>query len=132
MIKKEFLEQSILATMLEENYLIMDSQLKPEMFYGQHHRQLFNLQIIQTNGDKEHSAVALGKIGRDLKQMAKEFNCPVICLSQHIRNVEARSNNSGSMLIPSTGKTTIFSSTSRNRTAKIACCVPIKSSCKTR
>ncbi|MCM3722095.1 replicative DNA helicase [Solibacillus isronensis] len=43
MIKKEFLEQSILATMLEENYLIMDSQLKPEMFYGQHHRQLFML-----------------------------------------------------------------------------------------
>ena len=30
--KKEFLEQSILTTMLEENYLIMDSQLKPEMF----------------------------------------------------------------------------------------------------
>jgi len=30
LIKKEFLEQSILATMLEENYLIMDSQLKPE------------------------------------------------------------------------------------------------------
>lgn len=43
LIKKEFLEQSILATMLEENYLIMDSQLKPEMFYGQHHRQLFML-----------------------------------------------------------------------------------------
>ncbi|MGN7477254.1 replicative DNA helicase [Solibacillus silvestris] len=41
MIKKEFLEQSILATMLEENYLILDSQLKPEMFYGQYHRQLF-------------------------------------------------------------------------------------------
>lgn len=43
MIKKEYLEQSILATMLEENYLILDSQLKPEMFYGQHHRQLFKL-----------------------------------------------------------------------------------------
>jgi len=43
LIKKEYLEQSILATMLEENYLILDSQLKPEMFYGQHHRQLFKL-----------------------------------------------------------------------------------------
>ncbi|MER2030860.1 MAG: DnaB-like helicase N-terminal domain-containing protein [Solibacillus sp.] len=51
MIKKEFLEQSILATMLEENYLIMDSQLKPEMFYGQHHRQLFLLmQQLVTEG----------------------------------------------------------------------------------
>lgn len=51
MIKKEFLEQSILATMLEENYLIMDSQLKPEMFYGQHHRQLFMLmQQLLTEG----------------------------------------------------------------------------------
>ena len=51
MIKKEFLEQSILATMLEENYLIMDSQLKPEMFYGQHHRQLFTLmQQLVTEG----------------------------------------------------------------------------------
>lgn len=43
MIKKEYLEQSILATMLEENYLILDSQLKPEMFYGQYHRQLFKM-----------------------------------------------------------------------------------------
>lgn len=51
LIKKEFLEQSILATMLEENYLIMDSQLKPEMFYGQHHRQLFMLmQQLVTEG----------------------------------------------------------------------------------
>lgn len=51
LIKKEFLEQSILATMLEENYLIMDSQLKPEMFYGQHHRQLFILmQQLVTEG----------------------------------------------------------------------------------
>lgn len=51
LIKKEFLEQSILATMLEENYLIMDSQMKPEMFYGQHHRQLFMLmQQLVTEG----------------------------------------------------------------------------------
>ena len=51
LIKKEFLEQSILATMLEENYLIMDSQLKPEIFYGQHHRQLFMLmQQLVTEG----------------------------------------------------------------------------------
>ncbi|OUZ40379.1 hypothetical protein CBM15_00550 [Solibacillus kalamii] len=50
------------------------------------------LQIIQTDGDYEHSAMAMGKISRALKQMAKEFNCPVICLSQLNRNVEARSN----------------------------------------
>lgn len=42
-MKKELLEKSILGTMLEENYLIMDSQLKPEMFMGQHHRVLFTL-----------------------------------------------------------------------------------------
>lgn len=43
MIKKEYMEQSILATMLQENYLILESQLKPDMFYGQHHRQLFTM-----------------------------------------------------------------------------------------
>ncbi len=36
--------------------------------------------------------MAMGKISRALKQMAKEFNCPVVCLSQLNRNVEARSN----------------------------------------
>lgn len=50
------------------------------------------LRIIQTDGDYEHSAMAMGKISRALKQMAKEFNCPIICLSQLNRNVEARSN----------------------------------------
>lgn len=43
MIKKEFLEHSILGTMLEENYLILDSQLTPDMFFGQHHRTLFTM-----------------------------------------------------------------------------------------
>lgn len=42
-MKKEFLEKSILGTMLEENYLILDSNLTPEMFYGQHHRMLFTM-----------------------------------------------------------------------------------------
>lgn len=42
-MKREFLEKSILGTMLEENYLILDSQLTPEMFYGQHHRMLFTM-----------------------------------------------------------------------------------------
>lgn len=42
-MKKEFLEQGILGTMLEENYLILDSGLTPEMFYGQHHRMLFTM-----------------------------------------------------------------------------------------
>ena len=50
-MKKEFLEQSILGTMLEENYLIKDSQLKPDMFIGQYHRQLFSmmLELVQQN-----------------------------------------------------------------------------------
>ena len=42
-MKKEFLEQSLLGTMLEENYLILDSQLTPDMFYGRHHRMLFTM-----------------------------------------------------------------------------------------
>lgn len=42
-MKKEFLEQSLLGTMLEENYLILDSGLTPDMFYGQHHRMLFSM-----------------------------------------------------------------------------------------
>lgn len=47
------------------------------------------LQIIQTESD-EYSAQALGKVSRGLKQMAKELNCPVVCLSQLNRNVEGR------------------------------------------
>ena len=40
-MKKDFLEQSLLGTMLEQNYLILDSQLTLDMFFDQNHRALF-------------------------------------------------------------------------------------------
>lgn len=42
-MKKEFLEKSILGSMIQENYLITESQLMPEMFMGRHHRQIFKM-----------------------------------------------------------------------------------------
>lgn len=60
-MKKGFLEQSILGTMLEEN-------------------------------DQDFSAIFTSKTSRSLKQMAKEFNCHIVCLSQLNRNVESRGN----------------------------------------
>ncbi|WP_341322197.1 DnaB-like helicase C-terminal domain-containing protein [Solibacillus sp. FSL H8-0523] len=60
-MKKAFLEQSILGTMLEVN-------------------------------DQEFSAIFTSKTSRSLKQMAKEFNCPIVCQSQLNRNVKARGN----------------------------------------
>lgn len=48
------------------------------------------LQIIKSDNDQDFSAVATSKISRSLKQMAKELNCPVVCLSQLNCNVESR------------------------------------------
>ena len=49
------------------------------------------LQIINTESNVDNTTVALSKVSRGLKQMAKELNCPVVCLSQLNRNVETRS-----------------------------------------
>ena len=48
------------------------------------------LQIIRTNNPKDNQTQQVGQISRDLKQMAREFNCPVVCLSQLNRSVEQR------------------------------------------
>lgn len=48
------------------------------------------LQIIRANNPKDNHTQQIGQISRDLKQMAREFNCPVVCLSQLNRSVEQR------------------------------------------
>lgn len=48
------------------------------------------LQIIRANNPKDNQTQQVGQISRDLKQMAREFNCPVVCLSQLNRSVEQR------------------------------------------
>ena len=50
------------------------------------------LQIIQSENDQDFSAIFTSKTSRSLKQMAKEFNCHIVCLSQLNRNVESRGN----------------------------------------
>lgn len=48
------------------------------------------LQIIRGNNPRDNQTQIIGQISWDLKQMAKEFNCPVVCLSQLNRSVEQR------------------------------------------
>ena len=48
------------------------------------------LQIIRGANPKDNQTQIIGQISWDLKQMAKEFNCPVVCLSQLNRGVEGR------------------------------------------
>ncbi|PIC98590.1 DNA helicase [Sporosarcina sp. P29] len=48
------------------------------------------LQIIRSEGNVSNQTVAIGQISNDLKAMAKEFNCPVVVLSQLSRASEMR------------------------------------------
>ncbi|WP_431030033.1 replicative DNA helicase [Lysinibacillus sp. LZ02] len=48
------------------------------------------LQIIRGNNPRDNQTQIIGQISWDLKQMAREFNCPVVCLSQLNRSVEQR------------------------------------------
>ncbi|MEK3955337.1 replicative DNA helicase [Psychrobacillus sp. FSL K6-1464] len=48
------------------------------------------LQIIRGENPRDNQTQIIGQISWDLKQMAKEFKCPVVCLSQLSRAVEAR------------------------------------------
>lgn len=48
------------------------------------------LQIIRPENPRENQTQAVGQISGDLKRMAKEFGCPVVCLSQLSRAVEQR------------------------------------------
>ncbi|MHA6260595.1 replicative DNA helicase [Sporosarcina sp. CAU 1771] len=50
------------------------------------------LQIIRGDYLQQNRTEIVGQISNDLKQMAKEFDCPVVCLSQLNRGVEARDN----------------------------------------
>ena len=62
-----------------------EPKLKPIVFIDY-------LQIIRRESKSLNRTETIGQISNDLKQMAKEFNCPVICLSQLNRSVEARDN----------------------------------------
>jgi replicative DNA helicase len=50
------------------------------------------LQIIRGDSPSYNRTEIVGQISNDLKQMAKEFDCPVVCLSQLNRGVENRDN----------------------------------------
>ncbi len=50
------------------------------------------LQLMQVSGKSEGRTAEISEISRSLKAMAKEFNCPVIALSQLNRSLEGRPN----------------------------------------
>lgn len=50
------------------------------------------LQLMQVSGRSEGRTAEISEISRSLKAMAKEFNCPVIALSQLNRSLESRPN----------------------------------------
>ena len=60
-----------------------EPKLKPIIFVDY-------LQIIQGDYLHKNRTEIVGQISNDLKQMAKEFDCPVVCLSQLNRGVEMR------------------------------------------
>ena len=48
------------------------------------------LQLMQVPGNAENRATEISEISRSLKGLAKEFNCPVVALSQLNRSLEQR------------------------------------------
>ena len=62
-----------------------EPKLKPIIFVDY-------MQIIRGDFLQQNRTEIVGQISNDLKQMAKEFDCPVVCLSQLNRGVEARDN----------------------------------------
>ena len=60
-----------------------EPKLKPIIFVDY-------LQIIRGESQSYNRTETIGQISNDLKQMAKEFDCPVVCLSQLNRGVEIR------------------------------------------
>lgn len=62
-----------------------EPKLKPILFIDY-------LQIIRGDTPSHNRTEVVGQISSELKQIAKEFNCPVVCLSQLNRSVETRDN----------------------------------------
>ena len=60
-----------------------EPRLKPIIFIDY-------LQIVRGDYLHQNRTEIVGQISNDLKQMAKEFDCPVVCLSQLNRSVETR------------------------------------------
>lgn len=50
------------------------------------------LQLMQVSGTAENRTNEISEISRSLKALAKEFNCPVVALSQLNRSLEQRNN----------------------------------------
>ncbi|WP_123712884.1 replicative DNA helicase [Sinobacterium caligoides] len=50
------------------------------------------LQLMQVSGQSEGRTAEISEISRSMKMLAKEFECPVVCLSQLNRSLEQRPN----------------------------------------
>jgi replicative DNA helicase len=50
------------------------------------------IQLMSSNGGGENRATEISEISRALKSLAKELECPVVCLSQLNRSLEQRPN----------------------------------------
>lgn len=82
---------------LEDNSLISLSSIRSKLRQIQASGQELGLVVIDyvqliEGADSDNRSIGLGKISRGLKQIAKEFNVPVIALSQLSRGVESRTN----------------------------------------
>jgi len=50
------------------------------------------IQLMSSSGGGENRATEISEISRALKSLAKELDCPVVCLSQLNRSLEQRPN----------------------------------------